>query len=168
MYFCQSSPGWCLLSVYPQSGTVEHKIPYGSVIRCMFDREALDYTVVYCLPDTLQAWNECHSNVSRTQMTQNANVMWCKKIDLVSDSPRDLIDEILLQLRKQEQQPDDRSALSQITESHLTQLLSDVFFGKVPKMSPPNCFVIGVFTTGLKVKVTWFNFKIVVNGSGLR
>ena len=46
-----------------------------------------------------------------------------------SDCPRDLTDEILLQLVKQEQDPNPDSVLSQLTETHLVQTISDVFLG---------------------------------------
>ena len=45
-------------------------------------------------------------------------------------APRDLTDEILLQLIKQEQDPDPNSVLSQLSESHLVQIIQNVFSGK--------------------------------------
>ena len=55
-----------------------------------------------------------------------------------ADHPRDLIDEILLQLQKQQDQPETNPVLAQMTESHLNQIISDVFFGE----ASPNSIVV--------------------------
>ena len=73
---------------------------------------------------------------------------------ILSDCPRDLIDEILLQRQKQQDQPEaksregetsqalsessDEKQQSELTSAHLNQMLLDVFFGKNDVTSPLN------------------------------
>ena len=52
----------------------------------------------------------------------------------IADSPRDLIDEILVQLKKQQEHPEANPVLAQLSESHLNQILSDVFFGECSEL----------------------------------
>ena len=47
-----------------------------------------------------------------------------------TDSPRDLIDEILVQMHKQQESPEANPVLTQLSESHLNQIIGDVFFGE--------------------------------------
>ena len=49
---------------------------------------------------------------------------------MLSDCPRDLIDEVLLQHQKQQEEPNNESVLAQMTESHFNRLLLDFFFGR--------------------------------------
>ena len=47
----------------------------------------------------------------------------------LTDEPRDLTDELLVQIQKQETSPDKDTVLNQLTKSHFEHVLSDILTG---------------------------------------